>query len=240
MVGYVHDSTTVWKIWDPEEGKVKSQSEVIFDEERNAYASCPPAYETEEEEEDIFGLKAREPRQLEYIEESPEAHTPEERNTLEDEESPEANTPEEQTKLEARASCRKERQKQRMKLRPEEGVEAKRITRSMARGNASATMMMTNALTGLEEDPLTYRDAMERPEKENWQQAIQEEYEAIMRNKTFEETKEPQAQTRKLLALNGYLNESTNRMAASDTRQDLLYEVSNKPNTEKHMPRSAN
>ena len=73
MVGYVHDSTTVWKIWDPEEGKVKTQSEVIFDEERNAYASCPPAYETEEqeEEEDIFGLKIKEPRQLEYIEEYP-------------------------------------------------------------------------------------------------------------------------------------------------------------------------
>ena len=29
MVGYVHDSTTVWKIWDPEEGKVKTQSSNI-------------------------------------------------------------------------------------------------------------------------------------------------------------------------------------------------------------------
>ena len=63
----------------------------------------------------------------------------------------------------------------------------------MARGNARATMMMTNALTGLEEDPLTYRDAVESPEKENWLQAIQEEYEVIMPNKIFEETKEPQA-----------------------------------------------
>ena len=43
----------------------------------------------------------------------------------------------------------------REKLRLEEGVEARRMTRSMARGNSSA-LMMANALTGSEGDPLTY------------------------------------------------------------------------------------
>jgi hypothetical protein len=41
MVGYVHDSTTLWRIWDPEHNTVKAQSDVIFDQDRNAYISCP-------------------------------------------------------------------------------------------------------------------------------------------------------------------------------------------------------
>ena len=51
--------------------------------------------------------------------------------------------------------------------------------------------MMTDALMGSEGDPLSYHEAMESPEKENWLQAIQEEYEAIIRNKTFEDAKTP-------------------------------------------------
>jgi carboxylesterase type B len=39
MVGYVHNSTTLWRIWDPEHSMVKAQSDVIFDEDRNAYIS---------------------------------------------------------------------------------------------------------------------------------------------------------------------------------------------------------
>ena len=42
MVGYVHDSTTTWRIWNPEFEKANTQSDVIFDEERNAYIACPP------------------------------------------------------------------------------------------------------------------------------------------------------------------------------------------------------
>jgi hypothetical protein len=41
MLGYVHDSTTLWRIWDPEHNTVKALSDVIFDEERNTYISCP-------------------------------------------------------------------------------------------------------------------------------------------------------------------------------------------------------
>jgi hypothetical protein len=39
MVGYVHNSTTTWRIWDPEFKTIRTQSDVIFDEERNAYVS---------------------------------------------------------------------------------------------------------------------------------------------------------------------------------------------------------
>jgi len=37
MVGYVHDSTTLWRIWDPEHNTVKAHSDAIFDKERNPY-----------------------------------------------------------------------------------------------------------------------------------------------------------------------------------------------------------
>jgi len=40
MVGYVHDSTTLWRIWHPAFQVVRSQSDVIYDEERNAHSSC--------------------------------------------------------------------------------------------------------------------------------------------------------------------------------------------------------
>jgi len=40
MVGYTHDSPTLWRIWDPNFQVVRAQSEVIFDQERNAYVSC--------------------------------------------------------------------------------------------------------------------------------------------------------------------------------------------------------
>ena len=41
MMGYVHDSTTTWRVWDPEYPTVRTQSDVIFDEARNVYASLP-------------------------------------------------------------------------------------------------------------------------------------------------------------------------------------------------------
>jgi len=40
IVGYTHDSKTLWRIWDPEFQKVNAQSEVVFDKERNAHMLC--------------------------------------------------------------------------------------------------------------------------------------------------------------------------------------------------------
>jgi len=60
MVGYVHHSTTLWRISDPAFWEVRSQSDVIFDEERNAHASYLHGDQT-----DIFEL----PEQIEYVEE---------------------------------------------------------------------------------------------------------------------------------------------------------------------------
>jgi len=60
MVGYVHDSTTHCRIWDPVFRVVRSQSDVIFDEERNAHASCLHGDQTA-----IFEL----PEETEYVQE---------------------------------------------------------------------------------------------------------------------------------------------------------------------------
>jgi len=60
MVGYMHNSTTRWRIWDPAFRVVRLQSDVIFDEEWNAHASCLQGDQT-----DIFEL----PEETDYIEE---------------------------------------------------------------------------------------------------------------------------------------------------------------------------
>jgi hypothetical protein len=54
MVRYTHNSETLWRIWDPEFQKVKAQSAVIFDKERNAHMSC--LHESNEIDTDMFGL----------------------------------------------------------------------------------------------------------------------------------------------------------------------------------------
>jgi hypothetical protein len=51
-VSYMHDLTTLWRIWDQSFRVVISQSDAIFDEERNAHLSCLQGNQT-----DIFELR---------------------------------------------------------------------------------------------------------------------------------------------------------------------------------------
>jgi len=62
MVGYIHNSETLWRIWDSEFQMVKAQSEVIFHEERNTHMSCQHG----SNEIDIFEL----PEDEEYVKET--------------------------------------------------------------------------------------------------------------------------------------------------------------------------
>ena len=64
IVGYTHNSTTLWRIWDPEFQNMTAQSEVIFDEERKSHLSC--LHECNEIVTDMVGLSDDE----EYIEET--------------------------------------------------------------------------------------------------------------------------------------------------------------------------
>jgi len=60
MVSYIYDLTTHWRIWNPAFQIVRSQLNVIFDEERNAHSSFLHGYKT-----DLF----EQPGETEYAEE---------------------------------------------------------------------------------------------------------------------------------------------------------------------------
>jgi len=60
IVGYVNESTTLWSLWDPAFRIVRSQSDVIFDEERNAHTSS-----LEGDQTDILEL----PEEKDYVKE---------------------------------------------------------------------------------------------------------------------------------------------------------------------------
>jgi hypothetical protein len=62
IVGYTHNSKSLWRIWDPEFQRVKTQSEVIFDKERNTHMPCQHG----SNEIDMCGL----PEDQEYMEET--------------------------------------------------------------------------------------------------------------------------------------------------------------------------
>jgi hypothetical protein len=55
MLGYVHDTTKIWRIWDPEHRKVVNCSDIDFDENQTAYMSCI------DNENDALGLPELEP-----------------------------------------------------------------------------------------------------------------------------------------------------------------------------------
>jgi hypothetical protein len=70
MVGYVHNSTSMWRIWDPDFKKTIQTSDVDFDEEINCYTTCPPPAVSESDGKaiDPFGLPEKEPIHVEYVE----------------------------------------------------------------------------------------------------------------------------------------------------------------------------
>jgi len=68
MVGCTHDSETLWRICDREYQKIKAQTEVDFNEERNAHMLCQHGSIAI----DIFGL----PEDKEYVEERDTGNEP--------------------------------------------------------------------------------------------------------------------------------------------------------------------
>jgi len=62
MVGYIHDSERLWRIWDLKFQIVNAHSVVVFDKERNALMLC----QHESNEINRFGL----PDDEEYVRET--------------------------------------------------------------------------------------------------------------------------------------------------------------------------
>jgi hypothetical protein len=70
MVGYVHHTTSMWKLYDPFFKKVIHCSDVDLDEEVNCYTSCPTPAAAAGSTNDPFGLPQKEPIHIEYYEET--------------------------------------------------------------------------------------------------------------------------------------------------------------------------
>jgi len=278
MVGYVHDSTTLWRIWDPEHNTVKAQSNVIFDEDRNAYISCPQSLkhknssETDQLEEiteiDLFDL----PQEEIHIEEidtdlsgtdesmdhgrtrcmsgteermshgrtedarriddgnpaaraNPDLSLTGHTNWHEDRRPPDTGdidghhiytAPDEDADkytegesghcptLESHTQVPRDeviinrntrRQLRRVaaatkkatKKAKKAPVPTDRVTRSAGRARVNITKLINTALasTTINDDPRTYKEAMISPQKKKWEAAIMDEYNSIIRNKTF-------------------------------------------------------
>jgi len=208
MVGYVHDSTTLWRVSDFDHQKVVQWSDAIFDEERNAHMSCSMAPNEKAETEDPFGLPEGEPTQVEYIEEddtseiSTEAcqrsgsdarqssgsdintsvHTERRsENICQEEEYPEQQPPEQPKPWN---TSTREALKKKGFSKPTEQRASRRMTRSQRTQvlDESANLAAQNIQ---EDDPATYEEAMTGSKKQFWKKAMEEEYNSITTNETF-------------------------------------------------------
>jgi hypothetical protein len=70
MLGYVHDTTKIWRIWEPDIGKAVNCSDLYFDESQTAYMSCMA---NKKSSGDPLRLPEEEPVVTEVMEDSPEA-----------------------------------------------------------------------------------------------------------------------------------------------------------------------
>jgi len=73
MLGYIHDTTKIWRIWDPDFGKAVNCSDLYFEESQTAYTSC---IADNERSGDPLGQPEEEPVVTEVMEDSPEAENP--------------------------------------------------------------------------------------------------------------------------------------------------------------------
>jgi len=73
MLGYIHDTTKIWWIWDPDFSKAVNCSDLYFEESQTAYTSC---IADNERSGDPLGQPEEEPVVTEVMEDSPEAENP--------------------------------------------------------------------------------------------------------------------------------------------------------------------
>jgi len=223
MVGYVGDLTTLWRILDLAFRVVKSQSVVIFDEERNTHASCPLSDQT-----DIFELREQ-PKYVKEIEtgrdgvlndhagtsRTGEGHgsgdhdcTDEDTHHIlpnaDNRQSPTVSTgvrsrppDEEDASLVSRETfvhirhLRRENAKaRRMVAMTKQSCQPPRmnhVTSSQVKSSANTLIIMAKALASrsISRDPLTSTVAMDSPQRDNANRAMEDECALILLNNTF-------------------------------------------------------
>jgi len=208
MVGYTHDSKTLWRIWDPEFQRVKAQSEVVLDEERNAHMSCQhvsneidmivlPEDEEYVEETDTGDepLRDNQPstqigkRSSSHMHEAPdeEAENAHSQRLRPGDQTAQASTADAENTHSRRLRC-EDQTAQRSAAATKKSSQVlqaapappigSRVTRSQDK--ASAEALMASAA-----DPFTYAEAMERSQRVHWKRAKEEKSTLILLNNTF-------------------------------------------------------
>ena len=156
-------------MWDPEFKKARCQSEAIFDEDRNAHISCPQ----EHAESDIFGL----PQEEVHIEEI-------------DKNVARSNHNRDHGRVHY-AGNRDYKRAHGVNHYGQETAqlhtETRLITRSMATASTAEANIVMHVLISIatDGDSSTYEEAMNSPQRAQWQAAIREECTPILRNDTF-------------------------------------------------------
>ena len=179
MVGYTHDSKTLWRIWNPEFQSVKTQSEVVFDEERNAHMSCQhrsnkidmfgsPEDEEYGEETDIRDepLRDSQPTQIRSQPTQIRKRSKSHMHDAPDEEAENAHSRplcrEDQTAWRSAVAIKKLSQGPPAAPAPTIGSS---VTRSQGKASAEAS-------TASAQDPYTYAEAMESPQQDHQKRAM--------------------------------------------------------------------
>jgi hypothetical protein len=184
MLGYVHDTIKIWRIWDPDFGKAVNCSDLYFDESQTSYMSCMADNESSG---DPLGLPEEEPVVTEVMEDSPEAENPD--MAPEQESNPAAVLDTPAVTPPARVGASEEAP---AVLDPRSGPDGdttaissqpRMLTRSQSRRAARAgTTLAAEATT---EDPQSYREAMSSSLQRQWKAAMQQEYASLLENRTF-------------------------------------------------------
>jgi len=208
MVGYTQDSTTLWRIWDSEFQMVKTQSEVVFDEEWNAHLLCQHG----STEIDMVGL----PEDEGYVEETDTSDEPlrdsqptqickrsqSHLHTAPDEKAENPHSRrlhwEDQTAQRSAANaeeiahswrlCREDQTawrsaaaiKQSSHVPPAAPALTIGTCVTRSQGKASAEALPASA-----EDPYTYTEALECSQRDHWKRAMEEESTWIQLNNTL-------------------------------------------------------
>jgi len=184
MLGYVHDTTKIWRIWDPDFGKAVNCSDLYFDESQTAYTSFMADNESIG---DPLGLPEEEPVVTEVMEDSPEAENPD--MAPEQENNPAAVLDTPAVTPPTRLGTLEEAPAPDPQSEPDGVIAAipsqpRMLTRSQSRRAARAGTTLAAEVT-TDDNPRSYREAMNGPLQRQWKAAMQQEYASLLENHTL-------------------------------------------------------
>jgi len=184
MLGYVHDTTKIWRIWDPDFGKAVNCSDLYFDESQTAHMSCMA---DNKRSGDPLGLLEEEPVVTKVMKDSPEAENPDTAPEQESNSAAVLDTP--AVTPPTRSGTLEEAPTPDPQSEPDGVITAipsqpRMLTRSQSRREARAGTDLAAEVT-TDDDPRSYREAMNGPLQYQWKVAMQQEYVSLLENHTF-------------------------------------------------------